>query len=124
METPAPTLTLAEFLLARIADDEEAAQKTIADFRYEPDDQAWLAGEMSGTPIVAVSAERALAECKAKRAIVELHDETGRSRAALDDAQGDPDLDAVMGPLRDALRAVAGVYADHRDYQPEWSKHA
>lgn len=121
-------ISLAEFLLARIADDEEAA-------RYVESSWASLP-----------SGQRALAECAAKRRVVEqetssrimyrrkpwhseafspyyfhLLDDVGNVIAEDDEARrlvaqySDPVTDTLI------LRILAEVYADHPDYQPEWA---
>ena len=81
-----------EFLLARIAEDEEHAGRFVDLF---PE------GDMA--PLF----RRVLAECAAKRAIIEAHD--------LDDRRTDLH---VSEPL---LGILAAVYSDHPDYQEEWS---
>ena len=76
----APTLT--EFLLARIAEDEEMVE-----------------------PVMIVHPDRFLAECVAKRRIVEsLESAKVRERVA----------------LHRVMRHLAAVYADHPDYDEAW----
>ena len=108
--------TLADFLLARIAEDEAVARRIAAVGSCEP----------------AYHPARVLAECAAKRAIVEMH--------ALMDG-GDPDsfpyesedgrtvwpgcviCDGDSTPRRlgcDTVRHLAAPYADHPDYDPTW----
>jgi hypothetical protein len=86
------TLTITEFLEARILDDEMAAND--------------LMGEREG--------DRVLAECAAKRAIIEYHsmllEQSEHSDVAGYHATG----------MRIATRALAAVYKDHPDYQQEW----
>ena len=81
-------VTLTEFLLARITEDE----KTV-----ELDEQL---GHISQQGFV-----RAMAECEAKRAIVEAMQPFGR-------------IDDMFAPEIFALLALP--YADHPDYLPEW----
>lgn len=109
-------MTIAEFLLARIAEDEYAANLT-----YETAFVGTLEPSVKGSRYdlaVRMGPERVLAECQAKRAIVEDY----RSQQEWIDA----DLDAGEGGkgrlycYRDVVRALAAVYADHPDYQQEW----
>jgi len=81
---------LAEFLLARIAEDEAA---------YESAYVAYLDG-FPFTPT------RVLAECETKRRIVELC------------AYWQRPVDGLDG--EDILRLLALPYADHPDYREEW----
>lgn len=100
---------LVEFLLARIAEDEAVLNDAAA--RYSPtpgtelgiflgdwgDDERWIVDYPPG---------RALAECVAKRRIVELHDDqTGGGWSAATDQ---------------VLRLLALPYADHPDFREEW----
>ena len=87
-------MSLTDFLLARIAEDEDAARR-VGTVR-QPLDQA--------------SYFRVLAECDAKRRIVGLHHEI------LTICQGCAN---ESYPCR-TLRALALPYADHPDYREEW----
>ena len=89
------TLTLSAFLLQRIEDDER--QAGIADL-----------GDEYFTPA------RVLAECEAKRRIVELHREVTFEEAVERAAGGCRCRGGWPCPT---LRALAAVYADHRE---EW----
>lgn len=92
-------MTIVEFLLACIAEDEDDADRILYDH-----------GGMNFEP----RAARVLAECEAKRRIVEI--------AAAQIRLGDEA--AVWENWRDMaqqiLRALASVYADHPDFRPEW----
>lgn len=97
------TMTLTKFLVARIADDEEAA-----DDLHEQDCSSVQDGSQWG-PCDCSYPARVLAECEAKRRIV-----------------GDyqiPTVRFASGALvwADCLRHLASVYADHPDYRDEWS---
>lgn len=126
---------LKDFLLARIAEDEAVAQEAtpgpwhMEPVVYGPPEEGWGAADMGdvttgeGTGVVSHmyyegggasiknaahiarhDPARVLAECEAKRRIVEwMSDEVEY---------------VVFGD--DVLRALATVYADHPDYQPEW----
>ncbi len=62
---------------------------------------------------------RVLAECAAKRFIVEL----AESMQKLDELGNGPYKNAGAAEaaiLGDVLRSLASVYADHPDYRPEW----
>lgn len=126
-------MTLVEFLLARIAEDEE---------------DPWRGAELVGSDRIVGTAEqkaleeeerewvaRILAECAAKRAIVERHatiTEATRQAAAnyqawLDNAPDPyPEVSSrahaqdVAAELEDVLHHLAAVYADHPDYREEW----
>jgi hypothetical protein len=95
---------LAEFLLARIAEDEQAAEATRASFGDEGCYECSL-----GRPL------RVLADCEAKRRILELH------------KSGDAWCDHCSGwygpdPAADCptLRLLALPYADHPDFREGW----
>lgn len=111
-------MTLTEFLLARIAEDEEAAHGAAAAMQsnygtgswdVRPDGRLGLGGGLSlGVGPVAPHVARhdparVLAECEAKRRIVEevlpIH----------------PDYDPLY-----VQRLLALPYADHPDYQEAW----
>lgn len=100
------TQTLADFLLARIAEDEAAAEYSTAMWTSMP------------------STSRVLAECEAKRRIVEELTVARRERvpaqrsgvydvAEVRDMRSDGDADMVL-PL------LALPYSDHPDYREEW----
>jgi hypothetical protein len=112
---------LTDFLLTRIAEDEAVAQ-SVGSY---PDSEPWSLSTFLGDWgenerwVVEISRRRVLAECEAKRQIVELArgiDPYGETDWAdvgeLDDAQ--------VRVLADVLRALALPYADHPDYRDEW----
>lgn len=110
-------MSITEFLLARIAEDEDAAREwygtgTVANRR----DDFWLA------------------ECAAKRRIVELHSiyrgprllsvDSSASDYACELCHATSSIDSksvieALGPC-DTLLALASVYADHPDFREEW----
>ena len=110
------TLILAEFLLARIGEDEARAQRLEVHFEW--------CRSLSGTPWGALGPlppncdcgypARVLAECEAKRRIVE------RCERAIVE-QGIYSEDGQSELAQDALSLLALPYADHSDYRPEWS---
>lgn len=96
------TLSLTDFLLARIAEDEELAREAV-----DP--------HLSGGGYGLVLGTRVLAECAAKRRIVELH---GGEHVCW---QPDYPVDGDFGETNcwgdcATMRYLAAVYADHPDY--------
>jgi hypothetical protein len=103
-------VTIDGFLFDRIAEDEAAARSA------EP----WaipnlLMRDGSYRKLAAHDPARVLAECEAKRRIVESW--TMAEGSALD---GDERVGGVADGLRSAVEALAAAYADHPDYQEEW----
>ena len=114
-------MTIADFLRARLAEDEarardaesgewrndkrhaiEADGTVVWDRDLKPDDAAF---------IVHNQPKRVLADIAAKRRIVEFY--------AVAMQEGDePD---VIHAYADVCEALASVYADHPDYRPEWA---
>ena len=96
-------MTITEFLLARIAEDEEAVRDATPPFADRTFYSHFGSGADDwGVYYFNVPPSRVLAECEAKRRIVEVYQ------------QGD------VRPVL-VLRAIASVYADHPDYNPEWA---
>lgn len=93
---------LTDFLLARIAEDEAAAQ----DCKEWSDCFSCPTHERFDT-------RRVLAECEAKRRIVERHMAYGRYNV-------DIFRDGYTAALEDVLRALSLPYADHPNYREEW----
>ena len=103
-------MTLTEFLLARIAEDAAEANKagsfTPWDRPYERDNYGHLT----------VQPARVLAECEAKRRIVELASQYVQPSDA-----HDPGFNGGANHVGyNALRTLAAVYADHPDFREEW----
>lgn len=100
---------VAVFLLARIAEDEEEVGWVYPDYRDEaagPNGIGWAeVGAIS--EVLMTSVARVLADCAAKRAIVENHLRHIPGRSG-------------YGASRDAVRSLAGVYSGHPDYDPAW----
>jgi hypothetical protein len=137
----AQTATLADFLLARIAEDEAVAREIAS---YDPS-FGWGSNGFSrhheafGERFIP---DRVLAECEAKRRIVALHPIDGSLRGPVTDNKFDvcacgPDLWPVeerpngkWGYVPEpengdfypcgTLKALALPYADHPDFRPEW----
>ncbi len=90
-------MTLEEFLLDRIAEDE--AEIALGPDFATLDTSGWMGHAAEW------GRERALAECEAKRRIV---DESGSGRGSWPDA------------IWRCLQFLALPYADHPDYREEW----
>lgn len=100
-------MTITEFLLARIAEDEADANRG----RSHPDPTTFARDNYG---YLWVQPARVLAECEAKRrilddweALTEENDGSERDRAMIDN-------------LNDVMEYLAAVYADHPDYRDEW----
>jgi hypothetical protein len=125
-------VTLIDFLLARIAEDEEVARSAFGGLYVGESQGTWTAtewnyggiglhsGDSSGEELLPGeerSAEtehitrwdpaRVVAECEAKRQIVA-------------GPHGDADSPYASWETDYAMRFLAAVYADHPDYQQEW----
>lgn len=109
------TLTLAEFLLARVGEDEEMARAALPHFPGEVEIVAnvW---EDACAHIARHDPARVLAECEAKRRIVEEYE------GAIAAQRGRTDASAIVGAfaLLSAIRALASVYSDHPTFRDEW----
>jgi hypothetical protein len=97
-------MEITEFLEARIAEDEAAAEQLTHIF-HGPGTQMYVAESWIQSPL---KKKRFLAECAAKRAIMSRH-------ASCDDVSYG---DASTCP---EIRTLAAIYSDHPDYQPEWA---
>lgn len=114
--------TLTDFLLARIAEDEEIARSAaLPPWKHEGYAVAnhTLIVETDDVEdaehIARWDPTRVLAECEAKRRIVELH----RSDIGADPCDAH---DASLASVDcDTLLALAQVYADHPDFDPAWT---
>lgn len=111
-------MTITEFLLARISEDEAAAKNA------KPEDWWWDGAYVNmDDPFAAFPVHnnpaRVLAECAAKRAIIEraVAAESYRTCDNLEDAMNDGEVFA----LDHVRRALAAVYKDHPDYEQEWA---
>jgi hypothetical protein len=140
------TVTLTEFLLARIAEDEAAARGLNADLAREfgtCETQLYSTLDSVGTgysemPALSIDSTRVLAECEAKRRIVEAvsgwqHETvedcwyscaatygTEVEDACCNDGAGtecDCGLDYRKAQI---LEPLALPYADHPDYREKW----
>ena len=116
-ESSKPTIT--EFLLARISEDEAVATAE------RDDTEGWGNPYSTGAAINfenRFDPARVLAECKAKLAII-----AAGITAWSDGTVTETGCDVAYGEGQycttydAALRALASVYADHPDYDPEWA---
>jgi hypothetical protein len=117
--------TLAEFLAARLTEDEETAKAVL------PEDWSDIAWAGVGPSAVAFVTDfdpaRVLREVGAKRAVLALHhmdsdeytDADGIERAAFICHECDNFGSSDNWPCR-TLRQLVSVYSDHPDYQAEW----
>lgn len=118
---------LADFLLARYAEDEAVAREAIANegVRATPGMPPWpgetynLSVLKRGGTLVYIPTARVLADVEAKRRIVRT------SQVASIDGDGSLfdrlAMPAVRATLTTVLRALALPYADHPDYRDEWA---
>lgn len=121
-------MNITDFLEARIEEDEREAGSgwsSLGDARWERDNY----GRTTLTP------SAVLAECAAKRAIIDLWElhRSNRDARRSPSARGAEDERAAQDRLsaeararvaEDALRALAAVYEDHKDYNRGWSTDA
>jgi hypothetical protein len=131
---------LAEFLLARISEDEEAAQNaggTGERWRsgatpstggwydwFAPGDrpQAWVKrgnahDKDTVDHVVRHDPARVLAESDARRRVVNMCEAVGPDLAHVEVSSAPADREELAGGT---LRALAVAYAGHPDYRPEW----
>lgn len=106
---------LTKFLLARVAED-EAAATNVAVLRYDPERHL---------PAYQAITARVLAECEAKRRIVERREGIDiPADAKCPPGEGFTWLDGAHTAVRNererTFRLLAEVYATHPDYRPEW----
>ncbi len=127
------TLTLTDFLLARIAED-EAVARLAADTEgaekwatLPPGELPNVDAHMGTLPHIARhDPARVLAECEAKRRIVELHDVdcyVGTGPDGDDEYFCEGCRTSTIDPADiqcPTLRALTLSYADHPDYRDEW----
>ena len=104
-------MTLVEFLLARIAEDEKAAAAAEPDTKvFEPVSPPEFSTDYH---IEKWCPSRVLTECEAKRRIVEAYEYANEH---INDLV--PGVAAVG--LLVAIKYLASVHADHQDYRQEW----
>lgn len=108
---------LVEFLLARIVEDETVARENSFQLGG-PRPWALFEGDPPISPIC-IDPRRVVAECDAKRRIIEEHHRSGvtcpRCSLGTEDGEVVFERDPCM-----TLRLLAPPYADHPDYRDEW----
>jgi hypothetical protein len=133
------TMILTEFLLARITEDESRLPCANCGRPVEPDGPREdgefghvAAAEREGSPTAEEfwanpcpspePSRKMLAECEAKRRIVEATRFDDAPRSAVDEWLEHPGLTPPreVSVMIDTLRALALPYADHPDYREEW----
>ena len=109
---------LTEFLIARIAEDETLAADLLERAGAENYGVQIDRGSVlpESTDVVGFGYARVLAECEAKRRIVELADRGFAEGAKRSDASA---LGFTL-IITDVLLALAQVHSDHPDYRVEW----
>ena len=142
--TTTGTLTITDFLLARIAEDEAAVYRWDSAGPSGAVVASVWTGEGPGYATVAASSvegvwvadghevedprhvhmlfdpARVLAECKVRRAIVEAHPNYGST--VCDNCRGEEVDEWFREPWPCAtIRQLAAVYASHPDYNPAWA---
>lgn len=104
-------MTLTEFLLARIAEDEAVAIAAVQGFT---EGDFWRDGNTttlaSARHVASHGPARVLAECEAKRRIV----------AGLSGVLAQSRNEQQIQNAQTTLGHLAAVYADHPDYRDEW----
>jgi hypothetical protein len=104
-----------EFLLARIAEDEEVARALLEPYAWGYS-TFWEASSTELDHIARHDPARVLADCAAKRAIVELH--TGGHECSI---TGDHCRYIHEFETCDTLRLLAAPFAPHPDFRDEWT---
>jgi hypothetical protein len=141
-------MTLTEFLLARIAEDEEVARNaTVGPWWYDPSkmnavdhEESVFAGSRGPSAITVASTgpcddigsmadaahiarhdpARVLAECEAKRRIVEEHRTVAYEDAEMNDVGTGCYTCGFADEECETLLILATIYADHPDYDESW----
>jgi hypothetical protein len=120
--TEVRAMTLTEFLLARLDEDEAVARDAMhpTDLYDSAAEAVYERAENEGAPLRGLrhfgrwSPTRVLAEVEAKRRIVEMHS----TIADLDPTP--PEVAGMQRALGKAVALLALPYADHPDFQEEW----
>lgn len=106
-----------QFLLARIADNEAAARQVQSAAKAAVGSASWVVVGADNPTGVDYDPARVLADCKAKRLIVEAYQRAREQ--ALAAGAGAGGAGAAFGLMR-AVTLLAEVYADHPDFQEDW----
>lgn len=112
-------MSLIAFMRARIADEEAFVRSLETTISYRPRWITDLAGKVVVGPPQAIDIrESMLAECRAKRRVLEIYCET----FWLDPGAPDEEREAATSATAAAamIRALAAAFAWHSEYRPEW----
>lgn len=107
-------MTVTEFLLARIAEDEALARKVADRMEHAPPQEP---GGIGNLGIVGYPFTRMLAECEAKRTIIKRYHSWHDAHL---ETPSDTWNSATSAVLFMAVLDLAAVYAYHPDYIEEW----
>ena len=121
--------SIVEFLRARLDEDEAQAREAVTIRQRTYSHQPWVndpdhelkAWDDHPAGVVLLGPERLLAEVAAKRQVLDVHEpEPGAGCLVCDH---DCNFGYVYGDGTGCttIRALASVYADHPDYDPEWA---
>ena len=125
-------MTLTEFLLARIAEDEADAAEVQSHVNRWRREQLQGADGTQASIVLATSEggpcdpQRVLAECEAKRRIVEVAGPrevwtAATVRIGAQEMRVPGEMLSMPGKCPEVLLILALPYADHPDYQQEWA---
>lgn len=153
------SVTIVEFLLTRIAEEEAAARAAtgggrwayegldsvaggtlydeswmiarLKSYRHETYDYAsrmpharppdYIDADANGAHIIRWDPARVLAECEAKRRIVEVHQGLSVALKWVKGETGEAIVRSGVATSEATLRFLAAVYADRPDYNPAWA---
>jgi hypothetical protein len=114
-------MTLTEFLLARIAEDDEAARALLAEgWTHDGSPSPTADQPMARFGRVAFTLGRVLADCEAKRRIVALHGDAHECSTYDHTGEIDNCTWCLYATDCSTMRLLAAVYGDHPDYRDEW----
>ena len=110
-------MTIMEFLRARLDEDEAVAREALTEEWADQDWPVEVYDDGVRNRAVAYSPRRVLRELEAKRRIADEHG--GRPPYHVDPCDAH---DASFATIPcDTVRALASIYADHPDYDPDWT---
>ncbi len=124
-------MNIVEFLEARIAEDEAYARQAQGDKYGWVDRWRVATGHGAATESVItahafrLSPDRMLAECAAKREIIDTYRSAVRHEAGADvstELSGKLTLSGIAQGLEIAIQYMATTYKDHPDYRREWAE--
>ena len=108
------TLTVTDFVLARIAEDEATAKLALAPKILPGEASSVVRGLDGGIAGIYVDPARVLAQCAAMRKIVE--EWTYESRGC----DTVPARTPVAGALMVVIKHLASIWSDHPSWREEW----